>query len=535
MARGGPRDALTAALAVALLWTALAVPDRPADVGIAALLVPPLELPPLLIGLALLRGWALHSARILVAAVLSMMTALRVADIAAYAAFARPFNPALDGDLVPSAVRLASGTFGPILTALICVALVAVYFLVALLFWWAAGRVAALGPARAGARRWLGAAFCLAFVPLALDLGGRPTPLGEARTTAIAAAHLRDAVAASEDISRFRAAAAGDPRAADAPGAILPALAGHDVFVVFVESYGRSALENPLYAPTIRATLAASAEALASEGLAARSGWLTAPMVGGQSWFAHGTLLAGIRIDSQARYGALIESQRETLPRLAQRAGWRSVAVMPAITLPWPEARYFGYDTVLAAKDLGYAGPPFNWVTMPDQFTLASFERQALDPAPRPPVIAEIALISSHAPWTPIPPLLPWDALGDGEVFDAYARAGESPEALWRDPDKVRAQYRAAIDYALRTVLAFAGRRAETAPLFVILGDHQPANFVSGDPVSRDVPIHLVGPPELVDRIAGWGWAPGLLPDPATPAWPMEDFRDRFLDAFGPG
>jgi hypothetical protein len=172
---------------------------------------------------------------------------------------------------------------------------------------------------------------------------------------------------------------------------------------------------------------------------------------------------------------------------------------------------------------------------MPDQFTLASFERQVLDPAPRTPVIAEIALISSHAPWTPIPPLLPWDALGDGEVFDPYARAGESPEELWRDPDKVRAQYGLSIDYALRTILSFAARRAETAPLFVILGDHQPASFVSGDPTGRDVPVHLIGPPELLDRIAGWGWAGGLAPDPATPAWPMEDFRDRFLAAFGPG
>ena len=51
---------------------------------------------------------------------------------------------------------------------------------------------------------------------------------------------------------------------------------------------------------------------------------------------------------------------------------------MPAITLPWPEADWFGYDRVLAARDLGYRGQPFNWVTMPDQFTLAAFERQLL-------------------------------------------------------------------------------------------------------------------------------------------------------------
>jgi hypothetical protein len=522
-------------LAIAVFWIALVAPDTPAGLSFRTFLSVPLELPVILVGLMLARGWALHSARILLAAALSMMTALRFADIAAYTAFARPFNPALDGDLIPAAIRLASGTFGVALTALLCAALVMLFFLLALLFWWAAGRIATLGPERPAARRWLTALLALALVPPALDLAGRGVPFGAARTTSIAAEHLRDAVAASEDLARFRAAARADPYASAPPETILSALQGHDVFVIFVESYGRSALENPLYAPTTRAILEEGASELAADGLAARSGWLTAPMVGGQSWFAHGTVLSGLRVDSQARYGALIESPRETFPRLAQRAGWDSVAVMPAITLGWPESRYFGYDTVLAAKDLGYAGAPFNWVTMPDQFTLLSLERQVLDRAPRAPVMAEIALISSHAPWTPIPPLLPWDTIGDGEVFDPWANSGESPEELWRDPDKVRAQYGLSIDYALRTVLSFVARRSATAPVFIILGDHQPASFVSGDAVNRDVPIHLIGPPGIVARAAAWGWTPGLLPDPDTPAWPMEDFRDRFLAAFGPG
>ena len=52
---------------------------------------------------------------------------------------------------------------------------------------------------------------------------------------------------------------------------------------------------------------------------------------------------------------------------------------MPAITLAWPEAGYFGYDRVLAAHDLGYRGLPFNWVTMPDQFTLAALRGANID------------------------------------------------------------------------------------------------------------------------------------------------------------
>jgi hypothetical protein len=42
----------------------------------------------------------------------------------------------------------------------------------------------------------------------------------------------------------------------------------------------------------------------------------------------------------------------------------------------------------------------------------------------------------------------------------------------------------------------------------------------------------VIGPPDLVARIESWGWTDGLVPDAALPAWPMEAFRDRFLQAF---
>ncbi len=258
-------------------------------------------------------------------------------------------------------------------------------------------------------------------------------------------------------------------------------------------------------------------------------------MVGGQSWLAHASVLSGLPISDQGRYRALLDSPRRTLLHLARRAGWETAAVMPAITLAWPEADYFGYDRVLAATNLGYRGLPFNWVTMPDQFTLASVERQLLDPQPRAPVFVETALISSHAPWTPIPPILPWDDIGEGQVFDPFATAGDPPEVVWRDNDRVREQYRLSLDYVLRVVGEFAERRARAArpPLIVVLGDHQPAAFVSGDPVARDVPVHVIGPPELLAHLDRWDWTPAMIPAPDVPAWPMAAFRDQFLAAFG--
>ena len=71
--------------------------------------------------------------------------------------------------------------------------------------------------------------------------------------------------------------------------------------------------------------------------------------------------------------------------------------------------------------------------------------------------------------------------------------------------------------------------------VLVLLGDHQPANIVSGEDADHDVPITLVTRDrEVVDRIAGWQWQDGMRPSPDAPVWRMDSFRDRFLAAFGP-
>ena len=519
---------LSALAALALVTAVLVQPDRPGPLAPLAFL--PLELPLLLVLLIAAPPRLRGPLRTLLTVLLTAMAVLKLADLGVQVAYLRPFNPMLDGELVPAAWRLGSGAVGTPIALAAAAALFATLALLAAALWWATGRLARLAPSHP---RWLGA---LA-LPLAalVVLGARPDPPLplEADTSRIAWEHARDAWTARADLATFRAEAAGDPFAALPPEAILPALRGTDVFVIFVESYGRSAFTNPLYAPTVTAALHDGETALAAKGLAMRSAWLTAPMVGGQSWLAHASILSGLWIDNQGRYRALLASPRRTLLHLAHAAGWQTAAVMPAITLAWPEAGYFGYDRILAAADLGYRGLPFNWVTMPDQFTLASFQRQLLDPAPRAPVFAEIALISSHAPWTPIPPLLPWDAIGDGTVFDRYATAGDPPDVVWRDNDRVREQYRQSLDYTLRVVTGFAARLAAHPPLFVVLGDHQPAAFVSGDPVSHDVPVHLIGSPATLAHLDAWGFTPGLVPAPDAPVWGMDAFRDRFLQAFG--
>jgi hypothetical protein len=119
-------------------------------------------------------------------------------------------------------------------------------------------------------------------------------------------------------------------------------LIDRDVLVVFVESYGRASLDTPLFADLHRATLGAGEARLEALGLSMASGYLASPTRGGQSWLAHATFANGLWIDGQTRYGAALASGRQTLFHLAARSGFHTAAVMPQITLDWPESRFHG-------------------------------------------------------------------------------------------------------------------------------------------------------------------------------------------------
>ncbi|WP_133175934.1 hypothetical protein [Yoonia sediminilitoris] len=188
-----------------------------------------------------------------------------------------------------------------------------------------------------------------------------------------------------------------------------------------------------------------------------------------------------------------------------------------------------GFDLVFPAADIPFCGARLNWVTMPDQFTLAAYA-DLLPPDPLPDFI-QIALISSHAPWVPIPDMAPWDQVGDGTIFSPMAAAGPTPRELWKDYNNVRDQDRLAIDYTLQATLTHVARPGDNAPLVLIIGDHQAADFVAGSD-NRDVPVHMIGPQAVIERINNWEWTAGLIPAADLPALRMDKFRNRFLETF---
>jgi hypothetical protein len=146
--------------------------------------------------------------------------------------------------------------------------------------------------------------------------------------------------------------------------------------------------------------------------------------------------------------------------------------------------------------------------------------------------MAEVVLLSSHSPWKPLPSVIDWNAVDNGPAFDAMPHDGIKPDV---DPAQIRADYQQSIVYSLSTLISYVRTYGDNNLVLVFAGDHQPAPVVTGQGASRDVPVTVVAhDPAVLDRISGWGWQEGLNPTPQAPVWPMDAFRDRFLNAFGP-
>jgi hypothetical protein len=336
------------------------------------------------------------------------------------------------------------------------------------------------------------------------------------------------------DGDTFAAESANDAYRYTPGDKLLTSLRGKDVLIIFVESYGRVAIENSSSAPTIDPLLDASTERLREAGFDSRSAFLTSPTYGGGSWLAHSTLQTGLWVDNVQRYANLVPLDRMTLSIAFSRAGWRTVGSVPANTADWPEGDMYGYDKIYDSRNVGYQGPRFAYATVPDQYILQHFEineRRAYDE----PVMAEIDLITSHNPFTPIPDFIDWNEIGDGSVYDPMPADGVQPSEVWPDPDKVRKAYTDAIEYSLKSLISYIETYGDDDLVVIALGDHQPQPIIASQDSTRDVPISVITRDQAVlDQISSWRWQSGLNPDAEAPVWRMDSFRDRFLAAYGP-
>jgi phosphatidylglycerophosphate synthase len=523
------------AVAVVLAWAALMAPHRPDDLSLTALLGIPLEL---LVFVALAVVLPPVWGRIVgVVAGVALMATLVLSglDLGFYEAFDRPFSPLTDPGYVGSGLDLVHRSAGAGGQAL-AVGAVALLILGGLgLCVWSALRLrrAAHDAPRVSAR----VVVVLALVWVMAAIGGAHVsgvPVASAPATSLVHAQIDEVRAELHDRAIFDRTLAHDPYTGTPGNDLLRDLRGKDVLVVFVESYGRVAVHGSWFAPMVDRTLSTADAELGSMGYSSRSGWLRSPTFGGLSWLAHSTLQTGLWIDSQQRYDRVVSGERFNLSQAFARAGWRTVSDVPSDEADWEEGRrFYGFDQMYDARNVGYAGPRFSYARIPDQYTLKEFADRELRPGDRPPVMAEIDLVSSHTPWTPIPRLVPWNQIGDGSVYDGMRPGHSSFLELLGGPDQQR-NYARSIQYSLQSLVSFVRHAHDKNLVMLVLGDHQPNSNVSGTGVSHDVPVSLIAhDPDVIGQIDDWSWTPGLQPASDQPVLGMDGFRDRFLSAFG--
>ncbi|MEV5527136.1 sulfatase-like hydrolase/transferase [Streptomyces prunicolor] len=471
-------------------------------------------------------------------ALAAVVAILNMLDMGFNEYLGRGFNVILDWSLFGDAQSYLKDTLGGPATTGITVGLILFVLLLIVLVALATVRLGNLLAAhKAGSSRgaliagtvWI---TCAAFglqlsgVPLAADHAAAVVKL---RTVAI-----RNTL---RDEAEFQKVAKVDAFGNTPGSQLLPDLRGKDMIFTFIESYGRSAIEDPIMAPGVDQTLAADTKALSKAGFAAKSGWLTSATYGGSSWLGHSTTMSGLWVNNQQRYRTVMASDHLSLTDAFKKTGdYDTVGVMPGIQKGWPEQSFYGLDKVYNAFQLGYQGPKFSWSTMPDQYALEQFQKQ-VHSKPRTDgkaLMSLLILTSSHQPWAPIPKLVPWDQLGNGSIFDAIQKAGNKASDVIADSTKSRQEYGKSIQYSVNSLTQWLERYGNDNTVLVFLGDHQPIARVSGSHASRDVPISIVAKdPKVLAKVDSWNWTDGLRPAHDAPVWKMSAFRDKFLTAYG--
>ncbi len=376
------RGVLLTVLAVALLWLGMDLPSR------LSALVPLtfLRVPLLLLAFALLMVVIRPAASrtrtflaVFVGVLVGSLSILRLLDMGFREAIGRPFNPVVDWVNVGSGASLLIDSVGRTagLALILLAGLLVVGILVAMPL--AAVRVARAVGGNRRASSWVTAALLVAWVGLAVgNVQVGRSNMASTDAMVYAYKQVSEIPQGIRDQREFATATSDDPLQAVPDEQLLTSLRGKDVLFVFIESYGRVAPEDPELSVGVRQLLDDEDVRLSAEGFSSRSAYLTSPTFGGISWLAHATFQSGLWADSKPRYDVLVASERLTLSHAFHRAGWRTVVNVPANMADWDRRDFYEYDQLYDSRNVGYEGPKFGYATIPDQYTLETFQRLEL-------------------------------------------------------------------------------------------------------------------------------------------------------------
>jgi hypothetical protein len=291
------------------------------------------------------------------------------------------------------------------------------------------------------------------------------------------------------------AAATADPRRA-LPGVPLPntglgRLAGDDVLLMFLESYGAVTYDAPAIARIVAPARDELAHAAQATGRHVVSAYASSPTFGGGSWLAHASFMSGVEVRDTGDYMLLLTQERDTWPKRFRAAGYRSIAVMPGMRSAWPEGAFYGFDAIHDELALEYQGPDFGWWRIPDQFSLARVGDLETRADLHAPLLTFFPTINTHVPFLPVPPYqADWQRVLAAEPYPA--EDVEASLAAMPDWEALGEPYADSFVYTFTYLAGYLRERPAADEILVLIGDHQPAASVAGPGARWDVPVHVV-------------------------------------------
>lgn len=315
----------------------------------------------------------------------------------------------------------------------------------------------------------------------------------------------------------------------------LSRVRGADVFVFFLESYGAVSWDRP----ELAAPLAASRDEFEADvretGRRVASAFVESTTFGGESWLAHISLLTGTEVRDPATSVRLMAQERDTMVKLFGRRGYRTVAIMPGMLVPWPEGAFYGFEEIYDHERLDYRGPPFGWWSVNDQYALARVDEAEIAPRRDRSAFVVFATITTHAPFVPTPPFqADWARMLSEHPYEVESL--DEAWSAWPDWMDLAPSYVESLRYAFANIGGYLRLRADRDLVIVLVGDHQPPALVSGEGASWEVPVHVItNRSEVLDRlIRVHGFVEDLEPQHPKVAR-MDTLLPVLLDAFGDG
>src|SRR5580693_1624054 len=537
----GPRSRRTlrvtvTAASVVLVWAVLVAPDRILQLTPAAFARIPIEGLILVAVAVVLPLWPRRIVAAIAGILFGLLTLVKILNAAFYLEIGRAFNPVFGWLDIPPAVGVVRATVGDTRTNIaLAAALLGLILIIAAITAATIHLTTVAARHRRDTLRGLAALTAVWALAAGLSLQLVPgSPVASTSATGLVVKQVRSTQGALRDQHRFELALhRSDPEASVPASDLLTGLRGKDVIFDFVESYGQVAVQGTSFSRGVDAVLRQSTASLARAGWSARSAWITSPGFGGISQLAHSTLQSGLWVNTELRYADLVASHRFTLSDAFGKAGWRTVSDSPEDDPVWPPGTsFYHFDKLYNRFNVGYHGPAFSYASMPDQYTLAELQRQELGPGHK-PVMAEIDLVSSHYPWSPLPTMVPWNKVGNGSIFDSMPARGQTPLSVLGSASKQRQAYSTSIQYSMQALTSWVTELNDPNLVLVLLGDEQPDPPISRAGASHALPISIVArDPSVFRQIASWHWQDGLIPSPSAPLEPMDAFRNQFLNTF---